>query len=186
MFHWMFLGKIPVKMTNSSSSWARPFLSCLVNRIKITVSSNFGIHLRTLRLQHVLLGKNSYGSHTASTSMDCTTQVGCTSHHATHHEDYSRGVVKEQCRKLPQRINAVRAARDHLWKLRCPPWNTWSDLPRSKTSSHINVHKEKLGVHEEVCRNSQTPTEAMTNMVRTLKGDNHSRAWAKLSAQSRR
>lgn len=51
MFHWVFQEqKIPVKITNSRSSWARPFLSCLLSKIKITVSSNFGIHLHTLRL----------------------------------------------------------------------------------------------------------------------------------------
>lgn len=48
MLHWMFLGKIPVKMPNSRSSWVRPFLSSLLNKIKRTVSSNFSIHLHTL------------------------------------------------------------------------------------------------------------------------------------------
>lgn len=105
----MLLGKIPVKMTNAWSSWTKTFISSFLNWIKITVSSNFDIHLHSLRLQQVSLGKWSYGFYTAFTSMDWTTHLDCTSHHATHHEDYSRGLATEQCGKGDPTRNAVRS-----------------------------------------------------------------------------
>lgn len=91
-------GKKPSKNDKLQTLLSQTFSFLFAEQNK-NVSSNFSIHLHTLRLQQVPLGKSSYGSHTAFTSMDWSTQVGYTSHHATHHEDYSTGVATEQHRK---------------------------------------------------------------------------------------
>lgn len=138
--------------------------SHLLNQIKITVSSHFDIHLHALRRQQESLWKWSYDSHTASTSMNWTTHLGCTSHHTTLHEDYSRGVGKG-----PQPVNAARSCL--LYSCQGSPLKTevdttkrldWSDLKRN-----IARHKHpqgRLWFHGEIWNSNQTQAEEATGM----------------------